>query len=596
MLGRHRSRGTHAVSFSQTTFRLGVLGLALAIAGPGAWAQQFIDQQAFRFPQPALEEYTNQLAFADIDGDGDLDIAFANGEGYSALGALLKLRIFVNDGTGHFTDKSDAAIPPSGLMLCARDVEFGDVDGDGDLDMVVVQDFMKLPLLLLNDGRGVFTDVTSTHMPGVPLSSSHAGFGDVDNDGDLDLVLTHGGASRFGSGQTQLYLNDGTGHFSDATAARMPAQLVNQPMDVQFGDVDGDLDLDILIASRGPAGSKLYRNDGAGYFTDVTDVDLPVAFTGTVYGFELGDFNGDGSLDIVGANAKAGGLALGGLKEAVFTNDGTGHFIEVTETALPINPSADDNDPRWFDLNNDGKLDLLIASLSNPLAETPERAYINNGAGQLILTDGIFQPIFDSSLDIEVGDLDGDGRLDVVTGQGEFGSFINRMYMNNGPADTIPPNIVKVQTVGDSLNPGPYVLRAVVRDGMTTDSGFFYDSIAVVSTVNGGAPITQETRWCGGDMYRGAIPTQPCGATISYAIRATDAAGNTATSGSQTFKVLVPPKVDINTDGKIDQSDLGLLLAHYGCVGGACIGDVDSDGDVDQGDLGALLGAYGCGT
>ncbi|MFM1832417.1 MAG: hypothetical protein RLZZ461_733, partial [Planctomycetota bacterium] len=134
--------------------RLGPLALTLAVTSTVS-AQQFRDETSSRFPSQSL--YTNQLSFCDVDGDGDLDIAFADGQGYSSQGAALRARLYINDGTGRFTDESNARIPVTGWF---RGVEFGDVDRDGDWDMLLANDFNKQPVLLINDGSGVFTDGT----------------------------------------------------------------------------------------------------------------------------------------------------------------------------------------------------------------------------------------------------------------------------------------------------------------------------------------------------------------------------------------------------------------------------------------------------
>ena len=238
---------------------------SVLIAG-SAFGQQFADRTSTRFPSQSV--YSNQLSFCDVDNDGDLDIAFADGQGYSSAGAALRAKLYINDGAGFFSDESNARIPVLGWY---RGVEFGDIDGDGDWDMVLANDFNRLPVLLKNDGNGFFTDI-SDQLPGLTLSSARAQFADVDGDGDLDLAFCHSGTSnRFGSnGRPQLYLNDGTGTFSDATVTNTPNAMVRDQQDILFFDMDNDLDLDLHVGSRSTnnGGSQLWRNDG-GVFTRV---------------------------------------------------------------------------------------------------------------------------------------------------------------------------------------------------------------------------------------------------------------------------------------------------------------------------------------
>ena len=216
--------------------------LTLVVASV-AHGQMFQQQTTTRFP--VQSEYSNQLTVVDIDGDGDLDIVWANGQGYSSAGVALKPRVYVNNGAGVFTDETDIRVP--GVTGWFRGVEAGDADGDGDPDLILAQDFNKQPKLLINNGSGVFADETASRLPVQTLSSSRAQFADVDNDGDLDIALCNSGtSSRFGSGQPKLWLNNGSGVFTDATATNFPVGNISEQMDVIFGDVDGDLDIDTL--------------------------------------------------------------------------------------------------------------------------------------------------------------------------------------------------------------------------------------------------------------------------------------------------------------------------------------------------------------
>ena len=96
-------------------------------------AQRFADQTGTRFPSPPPAEFTNQLTIVDVDGDLDLDLVFANGGGFTSAGAPEAQRIYINDGSGTFTDETAARLTLS--WLC-RGVEAADIDGDGDFDLL----------------------------------------------------------------------------------------------------------------------------------------------------------------------------------------------------------------------------------------------------------------------------------------------------------------------------------------------------------------------------------------------------------------------------------------------------------------------------
>lgn len=559
---------------------IGCVAVAACVAARAASAQQFVDQTASRFPVQA--EYTNYIAVGDIDGDGDLDICFANGGGYSALGTLLKPRLYVNNGSGVFADETDARA--AGVTGCFRSAEFGDVDGDGDLDLVLAQDFNRPAKLLINGGSGIFVDQSATRIPSGGLSSARATFGDVDSDGDLDIALCNSGtSSRFGTnGQPRLWINNGSGVLADETAARLPAGNIPQQMDVLFFDADGDLDLDLLVATRAtsPGQSRLWRNDGTGRFTG------GVAFPNdaSAYAYDAGDIDGDGDLDLIGVNAGTSN------RELLARNaDGTGATWTDISSSISPNPTTDDNDSKFVDIDNDGDLDLVIAVLGSS-----KRVYSNSGAGLFTQVTGAITASSDSSLDIKVADFDGDGRYDLVTGQGESGQFQNRIYMNTGAADTRPPTIAITEQVVPGVEAGvPRPVRVAVRDAYTSHMGFHARSITLRHGTGGTLGQSVSMSLSGNGIWRGTLPPRSAGTVVSYAVRAVDAAGNTANGPVLTYTEpgTAGRPADLNGDGAVDGFDLTILLAAYGSSNS--VADINQDGIVDGFDLAAVLAAFG---
>ena len=238
----------------------------------------------------------SSVAFADIDGDNDLDL-LSTGRN-SSWEASTKL--YSNDGTGHFTERMDAPLED----VWGSSIAFADVDGDKDEDVILSgknQEEEEVTKLYTNDGAGNFSEINN--LPFAGTLNGYLAFADVDGDDDQDLLIT-------GSGISKLYTNDGAGHFTERTGT--PFQGV-QRSGIAFADVDEDDDLDVLITGSGTA--KLYLNDGAGDFTELMDTPFKSLSLGSV---ALADVDGDMDQDVLLTGAGAGNVPMTKL----YRNDG----------------------------------------------------------------------------------------------------------------------------------------------------------------------------------------------------------------------------------------------------------------------------------
>jgi hypothetical protein len=279
----------------------------------------FVDATAGRLTTPT-NNATYRANLIDIDGDRDLDLLVCNDH-------YLPNRVHVNNGAGVFTDVSATALPANNYF--STDQVIGDFDGDGDVDWLVV-DLYSSSHLYLNNGAGVFSDVTSTHLPTftAQYQQGHAA-ADLDGDGDLDIVL-----SVFVSSTLTILINQGGARFQLAAANYFPRSVQG---DIWIADVNGDNRPDVFLGR----GSVLLMNQGGGTFVDVSATALPRQ--SPYYGVLL-DADGDGDLDIVAGNA----LAL---------NDGLGQFSAANARA----PASLIGDVRTVaaDVDGDGDLDLI---------------------------------------------------------------------------------------------------------------------------------------------------------------------------------------------------------------------------------------------
>src|SRR5829696_7729174 len=463
--------------------------------------------------------YTNRAELADINGDDLVDILFANGGLYETPGKPDFSKVFLNQGPDQSFEGASRQVLPKAML--ARVIKVRDVNADGAPDILVGTTFQTQSQLYLGDGSGDFTDVTSTHLPQIKASIGDLEFGDVDGDGDLDVVLADwgkGSPMMSDGGRTMLWLNDGTGHFTDATQARMPDALVQFSWELEFADVDNDYDLDILVSCKVCGGSFLFENDGTGAFTDVSQAKLP-QFRNN-YDFEAMDVNGDDYLDVVTINDGIGD------REQIFINDRQGGFDNEASRLWPDteNLGFDDNMDTFLDFDSDGDADLLIGSLSDP-----DRLLINDGSGKLKLANDHNQYILGhttGTLGIALADLNGDRKLDVVQAQGE-GAWPEKVFLGkNIKADTAPPVITQVENVSTSGADRPIQIRARVHDNKSPTKPHDWRSVVLRWSTDGQTHQTP-MQWYGEYLWRGIIDEPPAG-DFSYEVCAMDAAGNEA--------------------------------------------------------------------
>lgn len=335
----------------------------------------------------------------DIDNDGDIDYVVANSGSDPE-------RLYLNNGDGTFIDASNN-VPfrnnPNGGGAMA--IELGDLDGDSDIDILVVVDNDQDELYLNNgDNPPTFVDAT-TNIP--TRLTMHfpwgACLGDLNQDNYLDIYVAVGGSRDI------LYLNDSAnpGTFIDASAA-LPADSEWDSEDCAIGDANGDGLQDIFVADWNWY-NRLYQNNGDGTFSS--------SFLSTVSKdgsreIALADFDGDGDLDAAIANHSSD-------QNSLVLNDGSGNYTDATAN-LPV--ALDDcHDVKASDVDGDADVDLIFSCyLQNTL-------YLNDGSGHFTDATSTQLPVdTDESWDVIAEDMDGDMDIDLI--------FINdtqdRLYLN----------------------------------------------------------------------------------------------------------------------------------------------------------------------
>ena len=383
-----------------------------------------LSDKSGQLPVDELENLKDTLdvELADIDADGDLDLFII--EGSASQNGFQNL-LWLNDGLGNFVDETASRLPA--VENNSTEVDLADVDGDGDLDALVAN--LGANQLLINDGNGVFTErslpqATPPGAPGFFISlapgapplfievSAEALFIDIDGDTDQDIVIANENPFPFGGpagDQNRLLLNDGTGHYNEATE-RLPTAIDNSS-GIAAGDINADGHLDLIIGNLGQ--NKVLLNDGLGFFDDATATSLP-ALEDSTRKVLLGDIDGDGDLDLIVGNSRS-------EQNRLYLNDGSGVFTDATQDSLPFDESTT-TDIDLVDLNDDGALDLILTNVgdfvfNHGFLGEPNRLLFNDGSGRFAdATSPRLAERNGRSVNAELGDVNGDGTIDIVVG------------------------------------------------------------------------------------------------------------------------------------------------------------------------------------
>jgi FG-GAP-like repeat len=317
-----------------------------------------------RLPQTVHD--SEDVAFADFDADGDLDLAFVSEDDRAD-------ELYLNDGEGRFTDASN--------RLATNDVSNAlavlDLNGDGTPDLLIGN--VGTDRVLINDGGGRFRDETALRWPQSGASRTQdLELADVDGDGDLDVLVGN-------EGQNELFLND-DGRLLDATARLLPSRA-DETREIRAADVDGDGDLDLLVANvrfvlEAPLEDFLLLNDGTGAFTTADTAWFPEGGRDN-FTIQAVDLDRDGDLDVVLPVTVTMAQPAGDYRAML--NDGAGHFTLAEAGAiLPAEVDGNGFDVEVADFDGDGIPDLFLCNrASNPAPGTA--AAVSSGGRQRML-------------------------------------------------------------------------------------------------------------------------------------------------------------------------------------------------------------------
>lgn len=475
------------------------------------------------FITPADEDFwVIATAPADYDNDGDLDIAVLGYYVVYNISVDYKLVLMRNEGPAgpdkwHFTYIN---VPLGSLTTGSSDMAWGDVDGDGDPDLVVGTDGNTV--IYRNDnGTLVLTD---TNLPGYWEDNSQADFdlrsitwADYDNDGDMDLLIPSVFDFNTYTYHTALMRNDGpngTGgwnftEFDSVFAPTIHAQSA-------WADFDGDGDLDLLLVNVAPLTDegfiRRYRNDGNGVFVGEDILGSLSVEHGEA---QWGDYDGDGDLDIlVAGNIRELDSTYTPMALRIYRNDNE-NYVPVEVIPNPgLEGWFDFTAATWADYDSDGDMDILLAGNYNSGSQIEGRARIYTNNNGVFTDSGNELPAPTASGDrggtFSWFDIDGDGDLDyyiagqyfVIGGNGLVEAQMH-LYRNDNSAQNLAPltptglSVTQVTDTTVLLSWLPGIDDHTSSDALTYDLKLFHDNVPVIIPAHIPEPgnVSAVTEW-----------------------------------------------------------------------------------------------------
>jgi hypothetical protein len=511
----------------------------------------------------ALTHETRAVVLGDLDRDGTLDLVVAHID--------FTVDVLLGDGTGDFVDSGQTIGNGNTASLLAFDA-----DGDSYLDLFlgnIDTGSGNSDELWLNDGNGTFAD--SAQSLGSADTTALA-VGDFDGNGTLDLIAGSDGAANV------LWSNDGTGNFSDAGVELGSGESPS----LSVGDLDHDGALDVVIGNTSAVG-EVYLGDGAGGFTD-SGQELEAGQS------VLGDLDRDGDLDLVKVSSSN---QLG-----TWTNPGTGVFVdsgfrwgEATVSALAL-----------ADVDGSGYSDVIVG-----VSDAPDEIWLNDGAGEFEVR--ILVENSEATTGVALGDLDSDGDLDLLAGHD---GALPRAHFNSlsatfgttswtDSAQALAAGNTHDLAVGDVDGDGDLDLAIAVTSGVAANRIYLGDGAGVFTDSGQALGTADATGAALGDLDADGDLDLVLGleSGVPNLVFTNDGSGNFTNSGqalgsANTWRVLLG---DVDRDGDLDLfcgnrsnegdtvwlndgggifTDSGQTIGSYTTLA-ARFGDLDLDGDLD---------------
>jgi len=349
-------------------------------------------------PIETTSETSANVSIGDLNGDGNLDLVLAKGRHWPLIS-----RVFLGDGRGHFPIAYNLSETPyrsySGRLV--------DIDADGDLDVVLSNDAPDPKVIYLNDGKGHFQLGSSYGRP--EWETRNASVVDLNGDGRPDIIV----ANRTDkSPANYICLNKGKGRF-DADCIAFSHESATT---ITAADFNHDGHIDMAVPNRDGGQSYVYLNGPNASFSSLKrvpfgppDAEIRIA--------EAADLDGAGFLDIIAIDERRGVAIYFGQKDGTFSAGLAVENGKVTPYALAVR-----------DLNHDGKIDIVVGHV-----EAPSTTYFNDGSSRHY-TPVDFGDNKGAAYGFAIADLDRDGLLDIAVARSDAPNSI--YFASGGPPKT----------------------------------------------------------------------------------------------------------------------------------------------------------------
>ncbi|NNM03620.1 MAG: CRTAC1 family protein, partial [Gemmatimonadetes bacterium] len=395
---------------------------------------------------------TRGVGWADFDGDGDPDLYTANTSGqenvlyhnlhFGPPGHRPQGGLSVGAGSIHpgfqknLNSDPSSPSPTTTFPASSEGVSWIDYDGDGDLDLFVVNRNGERDNLFRNDGSGGFTPVTDSGLTDRTAGASMACWADVNGDGWLDVfVIGYDGASNL------LFRNEGGHRFVEVAESPMSTGT-GEARACGWADANGDGLPDMYVANNRDAPNRFFLNLGGWQFEEVMEGHLVEAI-GYSYGVSWADHDEDGDLDLFVANFDR--------RNVLYRNSGGGELTPDFSSLLSMDEGGASKGHAWADYDLDGDLDLFVANGTYG-PDMRNFIYLNDGHGGFSRDmRGDVAMHADTSAGVAWADYDLDGDLDLFVASWGSSDQVNRLYRNT-TSETSGRGWLSVSLQGDWPN------------------------------------------------------------------------------------------------------------------------------------------------